>query len=78
MIWATTILTEEKVSECKDVDEGIERFYWVVVAMVVFGYVMVFADILICLVSTCLFGFFICYYFAAYAHDQRARPIAHL
>ncbi len=75
VIWATTILVQPEVSQCKDVNEDIEQFYWVVVAMVVFGYIMIFAEFLICLVSTCVFCFFLCFYFAQ-AREQRAGALA--
>ena len=71
VIWATTILVSDKANACKDNDEEVEQFYWVVLAMVIYGYIMIFVDWLICLVTSCVFCFFLCFYFAQ-AREQRS------
>lgn len=43
--------------------------------LIVFGYLQIFVEFLICLVASCVFCFFCCFYFRVQA-DQRATALA--
>ena len=65
VIWATTLIVDEESLACKESDDEINEFWYMIICFVVWGYLQLFLEWLVCLISffiCCLFG---CFYFTA-------------
>ena len=72
--WATFQTSSDKTIACKKDNDEINDLWLVVVALIVYGYMHIFFEWLVCLVSTCIVCFFCCFYMSARA-EQRAQAL---
>ena len=75
VIWATIQLFEEESTVCRDELSEVENFWWMLCVLIVFGYIQIFVEWLICLVASCVFVFFCCFYFSV-QQSERANALA--
>lgn len=75
VVWATVQTSSEQAVACKESQEGINELWWFTMALIIYGYIQIFFDFLVCLVSSCVVCFFCCFYLAARS-EQRSQALA--
>ena len=63
-VWSTQNMFRDDVMACKDQDENLSQFWWSVLILIIAGYLQLFVEWILCLVASCVFCFFCCFYFA--------------
>lgn len=69
-VWATQNMLRDSVMECKDKDENISQFFWSVLCLIIVGYLQLFVEWILCLVTSCIFCIFCCFYFGQRRQDR--------
>lgn len=75
VVWATMRLIDEEARKCKDQSEEIDNLWWVVLMLIVVGYIQMFLEWLICMVVSCIFCVLACFY-CAQERSQRHQTLA--
>ena len=77
VIWATVQVTSENATRCKDQIQEVSEFWWMVLIVCVIGYLQMFIELLICLVTSCTLAIFCCIYFNS-RREERERAVQRL
>lgn len=72
VIWATTILFSDEAMNCRDTSEPVKEFWWCILTLIVCGYLQIFFEWLICLVTSCLVCVYCCILISARREERAA------
>jgi len=70
VVWATIQVSSDSAMQCSSAIDEVDEFWWMVLVMIVIGYIQMFVEWLICLVSSCLLCFFCCFYFGSRLEER--------
>lgn len=71
VIWATNVLVSDEAQGCKDTSEPVGEFWWCLLTLIICGYLQIFFEWLLCLVTSCLVCVYCCIYISG-RREERA------